>query len=216
MALLAPDAKDIRRHGGTRPRNGVWPEKVSDRDRRERCVSVPRAGAGRDLRDACRHTGQRRSAPGGWCATRCADGDSRRSAEDAELVVSEIVTNVGEGDRAGRRRNRAWACPPDLAPVQVRILLFPAAVIIEVRDRDPDRASSAARRPPIRRAAGGSPIVAALCTRWHYFPSSARRQSGLGRTGDHARDGQRGRHAGPAATGTMYRDGHRQPRSSRP
>ena len=57
-------------------------------------------------------------------------------AEDAELVVSGIVTNsvkaTGLAD-AGPE----WADPGDLASIQVRVLLFPAAVIIEVWDRDP-------------------------------------------------------------------------------
>ena len=90
--------------------------------------------------------------------------------EDAELVVSEIVTNsVKATSPAGAGTGRAG--PPDLAPVQVRILLFPAAVIIEVRDRDPTGPVQQ-HATPDQEGGRGLAIVAALCTRWHYFPSS--------------------------------------------
>ena len=88
-------------------------------------------------------------------------------AEDAELVVSEIVTNsvkaTGLAD-AGL----GWADPGDLAVIQVRVLLYPAAVIIEVWDRDPAvpvRQDTA----PDEEGGRGLAIVAALCRRWHYF-----------------------------------------------
>ena len=91
-------------------------------------------------------------------------------AEDAELVVSELVTNsvraTGLAD-AGP----GPADPRDLAPVQVRVLLFPAAVIIEVWDRDPTGPVQQ-HATPDQEGGRGLAIVAALCTRWHYFPSS--------------------------------------------
>ena len=90
--------------------------------------------------------------------------------EDAELVVSEIVTNsVKATSLADAGTGRAG--PPDLAPVQVRVLLFPAAVIIEVRDRDPTGPVQQ-HATPDQEGGRGLAIVAALCTRWHYFPSS--------------------------------------------
>ena len=90
-------------------------------------------------------------------------------AEDAELVVSEIVTNslkaTGLADaRPGR------ADPHRLALIQVRVLLFPAAVIIEVWDRDP-AGPVLQHATPDQEGGRGLAIVAALCTRWHYFPS---------------------------------------------
>lgn len=88
-------------------------------------------------------------------------------AEDAELVVSEIVTNsvkaTGLAD-AGP----GWADPGDLPVIQVRVLLFPATVVIEVWDRDP---ALPVRQDAVPDEEGGRglAIVAALCRRWHYF-----------------------------------------------
>jgi len=91
-------------------------------------------------------------------------------AEDAELVMSELVTNsvraTGRTDPKPR-----WADLAGLATIQVRVLLYPSAVIIEVADRDPTL--------PVQHDATsdeeggrGLAIVAALCKQWHYFPLS--------------------------------------------
>jgi anti-sigma regulatory factor (Ser/Thr protein kinase) len=90
--------------------------------------------------------------------------------EDAELVMSELVTNsvkatglMGIGPR--------WPDLGDLATIQVRVLLFQTGIIVEVWDRDP--------AAPIRHDAAsdeeggrGLAIVAALCKRWDYGPLS--------------------------------------------
>ena len=94
------------------------------------------------------------------------------------------------------------------------MLLFPAAVIIEVWDRDPTGPVQQ-HATPDQEGGRGLAIVAALCTRWHYFPSgrggkvvwaelaiTPRTVSAAG--------------AGLPRRAPMYRDGRRQPRSSRP
>jgi anti-sigma regulatory factor (Ser/Thr protein kinase) len=90
--------------------------------------------------------------------------------EDAELVMSELVTNsvqatglTGTGPR--------WADLGGVAAIQVRVLLFQTGIIVEVWDRDPTA--------PIRHDAAsdeeggrGLVIVAALCKHWDYGPLS--------------------------------------------
>jgi hypothetical protein len=51
-------------------------------------------------------------------------------------VVSELVTNSVQATGLADA-GPGWADPGDLALIQVRVLLFPAAVVIEVWDRDP-------------------------------------------------------------------------------
>ena len=90
--------------------------------------------------------------------------------EDAELVISELVTNSIEATGLTDAKPR-WADLGDLATIEVRVLLYQIGIIIEVWDRDP--------AAPVRRYAAsdeeggrGLAIVTALCKQWHYCPSS--------------------------------------------
>jgi anti-sigma regulatory factor (Ser/Thr protein kinase) len=90
--------------------------------------------------------------------------------EDAELVISELVTNSVRATGVTNTKPR-WADLGGLATIDVRLLLYPAGVIVEVWDRDP--------RAPVRHDAAsdeeggrGLAIVAALCKQWTYRPSS--------------------------------------------
>ena len=94
----------------------------------------------------------------------------RALTEDAELVISELVTNSVKATGLTDTEPR-WADLGDLATIQVRVLMYQAGVIIEVWDRDP--------MMPVRQDATsdeeggrGLTIVAALCKQWHYFPAS--------------------------------------------
>ncbi len=90
--------------------------------------------------------------------------------EDAALVMSELVTNSVEATGLTDAQPR-WADLGGLATIQVRVLLYQAAVIIEVWDRDP---TAPVRHDALPDEEGGRglAIVAALCKQWHYFPSS--------------------------------------------
>ena len=86
--------------------------------------------------------------------------------EDAELVVSELVTNAVRATGLTDARPR-WAGLGGLATIEIRVLLHPASVIAEVWDRDP--------APPVRHDAAsdeesgrGLAVVAALCKQWDY------------------------------------------------
>jgi anti-sigma regulatory factor (Ser/Thr protein kinase) len=90
--------------------------------------------------------------------------------EDAELVISELVTNSVRATGLTDTKPR-WADLGGLATIDVRLLLYAAAVIVEVWDCDPTA--------PVRHDAAsdeeggrGLAIVAALCKQWHYRPSS--------------------------------------------
>jgi len=56
--------------------------------------------------------------------------------EDAELVMSELVTNSVEATGLTDAKPR-WADLGDLATIEVRVLLYQTGIIIEVWDRDP-------------------------------------------------------------------------------
>jgi anti-sigma regulatory factor (Ser/Thr protein kinase) len=88
--------------------------------------------------------------------------------EDAELVVSELVTNAVQASGAAEPPEARGGNPGPPATVRVRVLAYQAGVIVEVWDRDP--------RSPVRReqATGqedgrGLVIVDALCRDWGYF-----------------------------------------------
>lgn len=85
---------------------------------------------------------------------------------DAELVTSELMTNAVQATGGGSAQVR-----PDgfgaAVTIQVRVLMYPASIIIEVWDREPGT--------PHRRDAAigdeggrGLMIVAALCTQWDF------------------------------------------------
>lgn len=92
-----------------------------------------------------------------------------RLVDDAELVVSELVTNAVQA--AGVVDLGANGSDPGgLASIDVRLLLFGASIVIQVRDGDPT--------PPVPQQATGADeggrglsIVAALATSWDWFPS---------------------------------------------
>ena len=90
--------------------------------------------------------------------------------QDAELVISELVTNSVRATGLTDTKPR-WADLGSLATIDIRLLLYPAGVIVEVWDRDP--------AAPVRHDAAsdeeggrGLAIVAALCKQWHYRSSS--------------------------------------------
>ena len=89
-------------------------------------------------------------------------------AGDAELVVSELVTNAVQASEASSPLNAADGDPGPQVSVRVRVLAYQAGVIVEVWDRDPGA--------PVRREAGagdeagrGLVIVAALSREWGFF-----------------------------------------------
>jgi anti-sigma regulatory factor (Ser/Thr protein kinase) len=90
--------------------------------------------------------------------------------EDAELVMSELVTNSVQATGM-TDAEPTWADLGDLATIQVRVLLDQAGVAIEVWDRDP---TAPVQDDPTADEEGGRglTIVAALCKQWHHFPSS--------------------------------------------
>ena len=126
-------------------------------------------------------------------------------------MVSEIVTNslkaTGLADaRPGR------ADPHRLALIQVRVLLFPAAVIIEVWDRDPAGPVLQHATPDRRRAGGGWPS-----SRRSAHDGTTSPQAGAAKWSGpnwRSRPGRQARRT--CRTRTVYRDGRRQPRSSPP
>ena len=169
MALLPLMRSPSARHGGTRPRNGVRPaEKVivvtapSDEfpypDRAQGVTFLTLAATPAAVscsRQLVRLTLNR------WGLAAL--------IEDAELVISELVTNsvraTGLTDT-----NPGWADLGGLATIDVRLLLYPAGVIVEVWDRDPT-APVRHDAAPDEEGGRGLAIVAALCKHWHYRPS---------------------------------------------
>jgi anti-sigma regulatory factor (Ser/Thr protein kinase) len=90
-----------------------------------------------------------------------------RMTDDAELVVSELAVNAV---RATGRLDPNAKCSGrgNLAAIHVRLLLFDAAIVIEVWDRD--CAGPAPRDVTGGEEAGrGLSIVAALSAEWNYF-----------------------------------------------
>jgi anti-sigma regulatory factor (Ser/Thr protein kinase) len=88
-------------------------------------------------------------------------------ADDAELVASELMTNAVEATGGAGSTQAARDGFGAAATVQVRVLMYPASIIIEVWDRDPGT-------PHRHEAATGDEggrglmIVAALCTQWDF------------------------------------------------
>jgi anti-sigma regulatory factor (Ser/Thr protein kinase) len=88
-------------------------------------------------------------------------------AEDAELVVSELVTNAVQASGV-TDPDAAWGDLGALATIQVRVLMYQADIVIEVWDRDP---GSPVRHDAASHEEGGRGllIVTALCKEWDYF-----------------------------------------------
>jgi anti-sigma regulatory factor (Ser/Thr protein kinase) len=90
-----------------------------------------------------------------------------RLIDDAELVVSELVTNAVQATGvADADANRAG--PGGLAEIQVRLLLFDVSVVVEVWDGDP--------APPVPQQVTGADeggrglsIVAVLAADWNWY-----------------------------------------------
>jgi anti-sigma regulatory factor (Ser/Thr protein kinase) len=90
--------------------------------------------------------------------------------EDAELVISELVTNSVQATGL-TDAEPTWAGVGDLATIQVRVLLYQTGVVIEVWDRDP---TVPVPHDPTSDEEGGRglTIVTALCKQWHHSPST--------------------------------------------
>ncbi len=89
--------------------------------------------------------------------------------DDAELVISELVTNAVKTTGVTEAQPR-WTELDDLALIDVRLVLTDISVIIEVWDRDP--------RPPIIKQprlddenGRGLFIIGELCRRWNFYPA---------------------------------------------
>lgn len=92
-----------------------------------------------------------------------------RLIDEAELVVSELVTNAVKVTGITEPKP-SWSEQQSLATIHVRLTHLESAIIIEVWDRDhtppkPTDTSSEAE------AGRGLVIVGALCVRWGYFPA---------------------------------------------
>jgi len=90
-----------------------------------------------------------------------------RLINDAELVLSELVTNATIATGTTNPRPR-WSELQNLAVITIRLVITADSLVIEVCDRDlsppvlkqPEQADEAGR---------GLLIVDALCRRWDYF-----------------------------------------------
>ncbi|HTY96256.1 MAG TPA: ATP-binding protein, partial [Solirubrobacteraceae bacterium] len=80
-------------------------------------------------------------------------------ADDAGLIVSELMTNAVVASEAGE------------TPVAVRLLLTPASVVVEVYDRAPGFPLLAAAGAEAE-AGRGLQIVASVATRWGWTPTT--------------------------------------------
>jgi anti-sigma regulatory factor (Ser/Thr protein kinase) len=90
-----------------------------------------------------------------------------RLAEDAELVLSELVANAITATGTTNPRPR-WGDLQNLALIGVRLVVTVDSLVIEVWDRSPS--------PPVPKLpeqadeeGRGLLIVGALCRRWNYF-----------------------------------------------
>jgi anti-sigma regulatory factor (Ser/Thr protein kinase) len=92
-----------------------------------------------------------------------------RLTDDAELVVSELVTNAVKATGMTEPKP-SWFEQQSLATIHVRLTHLESAIVIEVWDRDeiPPKPTDAAVDAETGR---GLAIVEALCVRWDYFPA---------------------------------------------
>ena len=90
-----------------------------------------------------------------------------RLINDAELVLSELVTNAVNATGTTNPRPR-WSELHNLALITVRLVITADSLVIEVWDRDPS--PPVLKQPEqVDQAGRGLLIVGALCRRWHYF-----------------------------------------------
>jgi anti-sigma regulatory factor (Ser/Thr protein kinase) len=90
-----------------------------------------------------------------------------RLIDDAELVLSELVTNAVNVTGNTNPKPR-WSELHNLALITVRLVITQDSVVIEVWDRDPS--PPVLKQPEEADEAGrGLLIVGALCRRWDYF-----------------------------------------------
>lgn len=90
-------------------------------------------------------------------------------AGDSELVISELVTNAVKATGVTEAAPR-WSQLAGLATIDVRIMLFERSIVIAVWDRDPAAPVPRESGLPDSENGRGLSIVAALSTRWDYFP----------------------------------------------
>lgn len=92
-----------------------------------------------------------------------------RLIDEAELVVSELVTNAVKATGI-TEWEPSWSEREHLATIQVRLTHLEARIVIEVWDRDhtPPKPTDAS---PDAESGRGLAIVEALCVRWDYFPA---------------------------------------------
>src|SRR5579859_3574699 len=90
-----------------------------------------------------------------------------RLINDAELVLSELVTNATIATGTTNPRPR-WSELHNLAVITIRLVITADSLLIEVCDRDPS--PPVLKQPEQADEAGrGLLIVDALCRRWDYF-----------------------------------------------
>jgi anti-sigma regulatory factor (Ser/Thr protein kinase) len=90
-----------------------------------------------------------------------------RLIDDAELVLSELVTNAMNATGTTNPRPR-WSELDDLALIRVQLVTTADSLVIEVWDRDPNPPEL--QQPEQAAETGrGLLIVGALCRRWDYF-----------------------------------------------
>jgi hypothetical protein len=90
-----------------------------------------------------------------------------RLIDDAELVLSELVTNAMNATGTTNPRPR-WSELNNLALIRVQLVTTADSLVIEVWDRDPNPPEL--QQPEQADETGrGLLIVGALCRRWDYF-----------------------------------------------
>ncbi len=94
-----------------------------------------------------------------------------RLAEDAAVIVSELVTNAVQatGSTAGRL---PWEQLRDVGMIRVQVTRRTTCALIECWDSDPSAPPELTDIPPDAESGRGLAIVDALSERWGFYPSS--------------------------------------------
>ncbi len=95
-----------------------------------------------------------------------------RIADDAELVVSELVTNAVRAVGSVADRPLSWEELRDVGMIQVRAMAGPSWVIVAVWDSDPAVPQLREDAPDEAESGRGLVIVDALATRWGTYSAS--------------------------------------------